>query len=164
MLDAIAIADRGRPRSSLSEPEPRCTARRPPGGSLILSARAPHTILAASSALCALIGYSAAEITQRSVRLLYGPATDPAAIPSAVKRLLEHEEACAPVSAPALIVYDRAGEAHAVTAVCTRAAASRGVGCGGGGGAGVSACRLRLEWPPNTRGPPALPACLWSLD
>ena len=157
LLDALAIADRGQLRST-REPEPR-----PPGGSIVISARAPYTILAASPGLCALLGFSAEEMAQRSVRLLYGPATDPTAIPSAVKRLFAHE-ACTISSAPVLVVHDCSGAPHAVSVVCTRVPAPRG-----GGGAAGPACRLRLEWPTapaeqmTARGPPALPACLWSL-
>ncbi len=163
LLDALSIADCGRLRSIACEPEPRRALPRPPSGSLIISARAPHTILAASPGLCTLLGFSAAEMANRSVRLLYGPATDPAAIPSAVKRLFAHE-ACTTASVPALTIHDRSGAPHAVSAVCTHVPAP-----GGGAGVAGSACRLRLEWSSApaermaARGPPALPACLWSL-
>ncbi len=158
-LDAFSIVDRGCFRKlagnlSAGRDEPRNIA-----GSLIITARAPHTVLGTSPELCSLLGFSSAEMTQRSVRLLYGPDTHPAAIPSAVKRLFSHE-ACTIASVPALTIHDRSGAPHVVRAECTRVPPPTGDGCG------AEACRVRLEWPSSpaaSRPPPALPACLWSL-
>jgi hypothetical protein len=53
------------------------------------------------------------------------------------------------------------GAPHVVRVECTRVPQPSGDGCG------AAACRVRLEWPSGparaSRGPPALPACLWSL-
>jgi hypothetical protein len=102
-------------------------------------------------------------MTHRSVRLLYGPCTDPAAIPSTIKRLFAHE-ACTTASIPALTVHDHSGAPHTVRAECTRIPKQSD-----DGSCGAAACRVRLEWPAGpaeplvSRGPPLLPACLWAL-
>jgi hypothetical protein len=157
-LDAFSIVDRG--CKAVGDP---ATVRAEPlriAGSLVISARAPHTVLGTSPELCSLLGFSSAEMTQRSVRFLYGPETYPSAIPSAVKRLFAHE-ACTIASVPAVTIHDRSGAPHVVRIECTRVPELSGSGCG------AAACRVRLEWPAEplaSRGPPVLPACLWSLS
>ena len=114
--------------------------------------------------MCTLLGFTDRQMAQRTVRLLYGPDTDPVAVSSAVKRMLLAVDDLYAAAIPALIVYDRSGAPHTVRAVCSRLPA-RSMG-------GTGACRLVLEWPPadppadaprSQRRRPSLPACLWSV-
>ena len=167
-LDAFCIADRGnRPSDSGYHPHsdlqyttsPCCT------GVLIITTKAPHTILTASE-ISAILGFSATDTAERSIRLLYGPLTDPNAIPSAIKRMLLDSDKHHAVSIPDLTLYDRTGAAHTFSASCCRLPAPGGE-CADARGA----CRLQLERSSARAGPdsptparrPSLPACLWSL-
>lgn len=160
-LDAVCITDRGqRPEDMVLKSEVQVRA-----GILVVLTKAPHTILEASPEVCELLGFTASEMAQRSVRVIYGPLSDPTAIPSAVKFMLLAQNELFAAAIPSLTVYDRRGASHAVRATCSRLASRSGDSC-------AEAFRLRLEWPdadvgaelPAAARRPSLPACLWSMS
>jgi hypothetical protein len=167
MLDAYSIADRGQLNSDddMVEMEPNTA---PSTGTFVISTRAPHKIMSATEELCSLLGFTAADMAQRSIRLLYGPETDSTAITSAVKRMLLAFDDHYTAVVPTFTVYSSSGAPHVVRVVCSRLPPR-----GAGGTDEEAACRLQLSWaPPPSAEPstttpsphprPVLPACLWS--
>jgi hypothetical protein len=162
LLNAISIVDRGLVEHRLSHPhvgEPKIDS-----GTLVITTQAPHTILSPSEAVCSLLGFSDTEMAMRSIRLFYGPETNPKAIPSAIKRMLLAQNECYAASVDDFTVYSRNGAPHAVRVECSR------LPSGGINGA-KGACRLRLEWqlggadagaPVTPR--PTLPAWFWNVS